>query len=239
MRLSSRAYARRVIAALHPRLWGVHALGLAAVAAAVILGIWQWNVGDGRKATQSHEYAHLAPAPLASVLSPGASFPTSELGRPVRVTGTWAPDSQVFVSAGNWVAMAVRSGTSAVYVVIGSRSNGDAVLQTPGGPADVVGWLEPDQSSTNPAQGRTLPIMSNGLAAPFVNAQLLDAYVVAQKPAPGLIAVPEPALPKADFWTGLRNWLYAFEWWFFACFAAFIWSRQVRDMTAPPVPSES
>lgn len=236
---ASRAYARRVIAALHPRLWGAHALGLAAVAAAVILGIWQWNVGDGRKTTQSNEYAHMQPAPLASVISPGASFPVAELGRPVRVTGTWVPNSQVTVSAGSWVAMAVSSGNSAIYVVIGSGTNGGAFQKSPSGRADLVGWLQPDQSSPSPAQGRTLPIMSNGLAAPFVNSQLLDAYVIAQKPTPGLAAVPEPTLPKANFWTGLRNWLYAVEWWFFGCFAAFIWSRQIRDMTAPPVPSES
>ena len=229
-----RAYARGVIAALHPRLWGVHALGMAAVAAAVILGIWQWNVGDGRKTTQSNEYAHSSPAPLTSVISPGSSFPASELGRPVRVTGTWVPNSRVVITAGDWVAMAVQTGNSAVYVVMGAKTGGDLPQPDPSGPANVVGWLQPDQSSGTPAQGRTLPIMSNGLAAPFVNAQLLDAYVIAREPTPGLAAVPEPTLPKANFWTGLRNWLYAIEWWFFGCFAAFIWSRQVRDMTAAP-----
>ena len=29
--------------------------------------------------------------------------------------------------------------------------------------------------------------------------------------------------------TGLRNLLYAIEWWFFGAFAAFIWWRWVRD----------
>ncbi|BBH17362.1 hypothetical protein Back2_16490 [Nocardioides baekrokdamisoli] len=231
-----------MIAALHPRLWGVHALGLAAVAAAVILGIWQWNVGDGRKSTQSHEYAHAAPAPLASVIAPGASFPASEFGRPVRVTGQWVPSSTVFVHAGSgyWVATAVRSGDSSIYVVRGATDRPEDRSWV-GSPltADVVGWLQPDQSSIDPAQGRVLPVMSNGLTAAFASTPLLDAYVVASAPPGWMTAVPEPTLPKADFWTGLRNWLYAIEWWFFACFAAFIWSRQVRDMTATPVPSES
>ena len=240
MRPSPAAYAHRVIAALHPRYWGVHALGLAAVTAAVALGIWQWNVGDGRKALQANQYAHSAPAALSSVISPGTSFPNAELGRPVRVTGTWVPNSEVSITAGDWVAMAVRSGSAAVYVVIGSHHRGDTIMsQLPSGPADVTGWLHPDQSSPPPANGRVLPIMSNGLAAPFVPVTLVSAYVVADKPMAGLTAVPEPTLPKADFWTGLRNWLYAFEWWFFGLFAAFIWWRQMRELIAAHVPSEA
>lgn len=230
-----------VIAALHPRLWGVHALGLAAVAAAVVLGIWQWNVGDGRKATQSHEYAHLVPVPLASVISPGASFPASELGRPVRVTGTWVPGSTVLVASGSkpryWVASAVQSGSSAVYVVIGAQD--DPVHRPePAATAALTGWLQPNVSSADPVgSDGVLPRMSNGLAASKVPATLLDGYVVADRPLEHLAAVPEPPLPKANFWTGLRNWLYAIEWWFFGCFAAFIWSRQIRDMTALPAQS--
>ena len=239
MRSSSPAYAHGVIAGLHPRYWGIHALAIVAVCAAIAAGIWQWNVGDGRKASQSNQYAHSAPATLSSVISPGVSFPNSELGRPVRVTGTWVPNSQVTVTLGNWVAMAVQSGNAAVYVIIGSDTGGDKVRTTPSGPADVTGWIQPDQSSEDPANGRVLPIMSNGLAAPYVPVTLVDAYVVADQPTPGLAAVPEPPLPKADFWTGLRNWLYAIEWWFFACFAAFIWWRQMQELTGSHVPSEA
>lgn len=228
-----------MIAALHPRLWGVHALGLAAVTAALILGIWQWNVGDGRKALQADQYAHATPTALASVISPGASFPASQLGRPVRVTGTWVPDSTVTIAAGNWVAAAVRTGDSAVYVVIGAQAAGDASRPAPSGAADVTGWLQPDQSSPDPAQGRVLPVMSNGLAAPYVPVTLVDAYVIAEQPTKGLRAVPEPTLPKADFWTGLRNWSYAIEWWIFACLFGYMWWRQIREMTASPVRSEA
>ena len=239
MRCSSPAYARRVIAALHPRLWGVHLLGLAAIAAAIALGIWQWNVGDGRKALQSNEYAHSAPVPLASVLSPGATFPASELGRPVRVGGTWDSESTVLVATGGkpayWVATAVRTGPAAIYVVRGATdSQAPVALDSSAVAADVTGWLEPDQSSLTPAAGRTLPVMSNGLAAPFEPVTLLDGYVIAETPAAGLAAVPEPTLPKASFWTGLRNWSYAFEWWIFACLFGFMWWRQIREMTEDP-----
>jgi cytochrome oxidase assembly protein ShyY1 len=228
-----------VIAALHPRLWGLHLLGLLAVTAAVALGIWQWNVGDGRKATQANEYAHAAPSALASVISPGASFPAAQLGRPVRVTGSWLPDSLVFVSSGDgyWVAQAVRSGDAAIYVVRGSVRSTIAPVMN--GHADLVGWLQPNQSSTTPADHRTLPAMSNGLAAPFVPVTLVDGFVVAETPTADLTAVPEPQLPAPSFWTGLRNWSYAIEWWIFGFFAAYVWWRRVGELITPPVPSET
>lgn len=242
MRHASPAYARGVIAVLHPRLWGVHLLGLAAVTAALILGIWQWNVGDGRKATQANEYAHAVPVPIASLMSVNSSFSGSQFGRPVRVTGEWVPSSTIFVQAGSgyWVATAVRSGGSSIYVVRGAtdKPQDRSWLGSPL-TADVVGWLQPEQSSVDPAQGRILPVMSNGLAAPFAPTPLLDAYVVASVPPGWMRAVPEPQLPKADFWTGLRNWSYAIEWWIFACLFGFMWWRQIREMTQPPVPSEA
>ena len=48
----------------------------------------------------------------------------------------------------------------------------------------------------------------------------------------------EPAsldqLPQAGRFTAVRNLLYAFEWWVFGLFAAFIWWRWVRDEAARP-----
>jgi surfeit locus 1 family protein len=38
--------------------------------------------------------------------------------------------------------------------------------------------------------------------------------------------------------TGLRNLLYALEWWFFGLFAAFIWWRWVTDTTAEEAAAE-
>ena len=45
-------------------------------------------------------------------------------------------------------------------------------------------------------------------------------------------------LPPAGRFTGLRNILYAIEWWVFAAFAAFLWWRHVRDATAEPLDGE-
>ena len=39
-------------------------------------------------------------------------------------------------------------------------------------------------------------------------------------------------MPQASFTTGLRNALYALEWWIFSLFALYIWWRAVRDATS-------
>ena len=65
--------------------------------------------------------------------------------------------------------------------------------------------------------------------------ELNDAYLVAQEPARGLERAELAALPSPGTFTGVRNLLYAFEWWVFGGFAAFIWWRWRRDATAPEV----
>jgi hypothetical protein len=41
--------------------------------------------------------------------------------------------------------------------------------------------------------------------------------------------VTPASLPKASTFTGLRNLLYAVEWWVFGGFAVFLWWRWCRD----------
>jgi hypothetical protein len=36
-------------------------------------------------------------------------------------------------------------------------------------------------------------------------------------------------MPEASFTTGLRNLLYALEWWVFGLLAIYVWWRYVRD----------
>jgi hypothetical protein len=49
----------------------------------------------------------------------------------------------------------------------------------------------------------------------------------------GLKPAQPNSTPKAGFTTGLRNALYAFEWWVFGLFAIYIWWRYVREATSP------
>ena len=66
-----------------------------------------------------------------------------------------------------------------------------------------------------------------------VDVDLYSAYVVARSPADGLEAAELEALPEPGRFTGVRNLLYAFEWWVFGAFAAFIWWRWRQDATRP------
>jgi len=45
----------------------------------------------------------------------------------------------------------------------------------------------------------------------------------------GLDAVTPARLPGADASSGLRNLLYAFQWWVFGAFAVFMWWRWVQE----------
>ena len=60
---------------------------------------------------------------------------------------------------------------------------------------------------------------------------MFSAYVVDQVAAPGLEVAELASLPDPGTFTGVRNLLYAFEWWIFGAFAAFIWWRWRRDAT--------
>ena len=68
-----------------------------------------------------------------------------------------------------------------------------------------------------------------------VDVDLYSAYAVSQEPADGLEAAELEALPSPSRSTGIRNLLYAAEWWIFGAFAAFIWWRWRQDATAPEV----
>ena len=72
-----------------------------------------------------------------------------------------------------------------------------------------------------------------------VDQDLYGGYVVATQPGDGLEAADLEQLPEVGATTGLRNFLYAVEWWIFGLFAAFIWWRWVREVTEPVAATET
>jgi hypothetical protein len=70
-----------------------------------------------------------------------------------------------------------------------------------------------------------------------VDVDLYSAYLVSQEPAAGMELAQLEALPDPGRFTGVRNLLYAFEWWVFGAFAGFIWWRWRRDAAAAELPS--
>jgi cytochrome oxidase assembly protein ShyY1 len=257
-----------VRALLTPRLLAAHLLALVCVASAGLLGYWQYDAWGERRAAERVDLTEREPVPLAEVMGPDDPFPGDRVGQPVRLSGTWLPDSTVYVSDrehagadGFWVVTPLTSGAAdapALPVVRGWVAEVDAAPEPPSGAADVVGWLQPTEGAGEPDPDPTDDVLQRVRTADLVqhvDQDLYGAYAVIDPEAPatnpgtgGLDPADLEALPQVGRFTALRNLLYAFEWWVFGGFAAFMWWRYVRDVTAArepepapdddPVPSE-
>src|SRR5690242_12136500 len=100
---------------------------VAAVAATVLLGRWQYDVWQHRRADNAASVLRMTPVPLDSVLGPDAAYPSTGLGRPVVVEGTWDSARTLYVAGrvragrtGYWaVTPVVTSSGSEIPVVRG------------------------------------------------------------------------------------------------------------------------
>lgn len=238
------------------RLWGAHLLALVCVSIAAGMGLWQFDAWQERRAAERVDLTEADPVPITEVLGPDEPFPTAGLGRPVDVRGTFLDEATVLVSGrqgadgedGLWLVTPLSVGASdhpAVPVVRGWVADGsdlDDLPAPPTGEVDVLGWLQPTESAGEPDEDttdRTVPSLRVADLVQLLPAgqDLYGAYVIAQDALPtdadaGVVAGTLDQLPPASRFTGLRNILYAIEWWVFAAFAAFIWWRHVRDATS-------
>ena len=237
---------------LSPRLLPLHLLGVAATVAAVLLGLWQLHAWQAHRETEARDLSSLAPAPLDKVLGPDAPFPSAGVGRPVHLVGSWLPRSTFYVTdrelhgkRGSWVvtpvAVCAQPSTcpksSALLVVRGWTARPADAPPAPDGRVALTGWLQPAEGSgvpdPNPNDNR-LPELRIADAIQRVNQDLYGGYLIAKDARPGdgmqaLRAVTPASLPSPDSFTGLRNFLYAIQWWVFGGFAVFIWWRWARD----------
>jgi cytochrome oxidase assembly protein ShyY1 len=222
------------------------------------MGLWQFDAWQERRAAERVDLTETDPVPITEVLGPDEPFPTAGLGRPVDVRGTFLDEGTVLVSGregadgddGLWLVTPLSVGARdqpAVPVVRGWVA-GDADLEDlpapPPGEVDVLGWLQPTESASEPdddTTDRTIPSLRVADLVQLLPPEqdLYGAYVIAQDALPtdadaGVVAATLDQLPPASRFTGLRNILYAIEWWVFAAFAAFIWWRHVREATGEP-----
>lgn len=236
-------------------MWGAHLLMLVCLAAAAGLGAWQYHAWQLHREAERRDITGAAPVPLADVLGPDDPFPGDQVGRPVVVRGTWLPEGTVLVSGreddaghdGLWVVTPLTSGgpdAPAIPVVRGWVPDGTtaADLERPRGTAEVTGWLQPPEGTgavdADPSDD-VLPQLRTADLVQRVDQDLYGAYVVAEDPAPGTDPATLDQLPDAGTFTGLRNLLYALEWWVFAGFAVFLWWRHVREVTAEVGPGDA
>ncbi|GCD90199.1 SURF1 family protein [Nocardioides sp. LS1] len=245
---------------LAPRYWAMHLLALVLTAAAVGLGVWQYDAWSTRRAAEAADLTRVEPLPLRSVIGPDDPFPGNRVGQPVILGGQWVPDGTVYVSGrehdgrtGYWVVTPLAIGAadaSAIPVVRGWVADPADAPAAPTGHGELVGWLQPPegtgQGDTDPTDD-VLPQLRIADVIQHVHQDLYGAYaVVATEAAPGKWPIGaaatndgtaglEPAtleqLPDASTFTAVRNLLYAIEWWFFAGFALFVWVRWMRDET--------
>ena len=223
---------------------------LVAVAACVLLGRWQLSVWSAHRSDDAARVTRETPLPLDELLGPDAAFPASGVGRPVVVTGRWDPARTVFVAdreragrAGVWVVTpVVTAGGSAIPVVRGWAPDPDAAPAAPTGPASLVGLLQPSEGTGTPdddPHDDVIPDLSTTDLLPRAPYDLYGGYAVAtDRPGPGasqgaeltagtagLETVGPQHLPGAGASSGLRNLLYALQWWVFGAFAVFMWWR--------------
>lgn len=228
------------------------ALGLGLVAAALMgamiaMGLWQLGVYDDRQRDDAQERARQQPVPLDDVLGPDSAFPAGATGRPVIVKGRYRAAEQIYVRdlAGADAPYAVVTPLltdrgSAVLVVRGSADRPDGSPRPPSTTVEVTGLLQPSQS-----EGAALSRdrVTSGLRIAAVvrdfREDLYAGYLVltASDPAESLPPV-EAALPQPSRLTGLRNLLYALQWWVFAGFVAFMWWRIVAEPASNGVESD-
>lgn len=219
-------------------------LGVAVVlmAAMIALGLWQFRAYDEHQREDAEELAAQEPIPLDEALGRDDGFAQDMVGQPVTAVGRYVGDEQIYVTGidGTTRGYAVVTplltpSGSAVLVVRGSSDRASAPVPT--GTVEVEGSLQPP---TAEGTGVDAARVASGIrTASLVGAfgeDLYSGYIVLTESEPADVLTPvEPPLPDASRWAGLRNLVYALQWWLFAAFVAFMWWRIAHDArTAPP-----
>jgi len=233
-----------------PQAWGAHALLLVGLAISIAAGLWQYGTYSDDRADAARSLVDAEPVALSSLMGGDSPFPGDSVGQPVRLTGTWLPEGTVYVSGqyhdkvrGYWVVTPVVIGKSAIPVVRGWSAKPSAP-QPSASPVTLTGWLEPSE-----AQGEAdadphddvITSMRIPSITQHVDVDLYSAYVV-EKPFPGeggatmpggLAPVGPTHHPDVSGFTGLRNLLYALQWWVFGILALYIWWRWCQEQLHP------
>jgi cytochrome oxidase assembly protein ShyY1 len=225
---------------------GLVALALALIVTMVFLGLWQLGVYDNKQRSDALSREHDAPVALDSVLGRDEAFPGGDSGRPVTATGRYAVARQLWVARGvahpgryAVTTPLVTSSGSAILVVRGEVGHIGDGAAAPSGLVSIAGILEPPTGAgTAPTRdGRIDGLETSALVNAFPM-DLYDGYVVlTDSVPPSRLVRVTPPLPSASQWAGLRNLLYAFQWWLFAAFVVFMTWRMIADRTAT-VPAE-
>jgi len=221
---------------------GAAILALVLVGIAGSLGYWQYDAWQERRNAEARDLTELTPVPLSEVMGNNDPFPGIDVGRPVEVEGTWlaggfwVSNRELDGADGFWAVNPLQVGDAAVLVARGWAAEPSDELLKVSGSGVVTGWLQPPDGglvTDDDATDDVFPEVRVSDAAQRVELDLYSAYVVAdpERTQSELAPAELESLPSPGRFTAVRNLLYAFEWWVFAAFAAFIWWRWRRDTT--------
>jgi cytochrome oxidase assembly protein ShyY1 len=227
-------------------MWLGHLLALGLVAAAALLGVWQLDAWQTRRADEARDLTRADPVALSSVMGPDDPFPGRSVGQPVTLEGEWVETGTVFVSGrdhdghdGYWMVTPLAIGGAdqpALPVVLGWVADPASAPAPPVGSADLVGWLQPPEAGgavdDDPGDD-VLPRLRIADLVQLVGQDLYGGYAVAQQGVSGLPAADLVELPDAGRFTAVRNLFYAIEWWVFGGFVVLIWWRWLGEQLPP------
>jgi surfeit locus 1 family protein len=224
---------------LNPKALALGLVGLVLMGVMVVLGLWQLSVYDDHQHANAQAALSKPAVPLDSLLGPDDAFPSDGVSRPVTVSGRYLVGEQVYVEnlPGATKRYAVTTPLltatgSAVIVVRGSRDLSSAAAPT--GHVTLTGILEPSvETGSAPDAAGVTDGLSIASLVNSVRPDLYSGYVLLRSSTPlqsPALAPVTPPLPDPSRWSGVRNLLYACQWWVFALFVAFMWWRMTEDM---------
>jgi surfeit locus 1 family protein len=230
---------RRLPRFLAPKILGLTALAVVLVAAMTAMGVWQLNTYYQSQALDAAESARVRPVPLDRLLRPDQAFTAEADARRVVVEGEYA-GPQLLVDRGTdpaWVVTPLVTHPGAAILVVrglapAAGPGAGVPPAPPPGPVRLVGSLQPSEARGNDDSltDNRVPTLSTAQLIGDFQTDLYSGFVVLtdQRP-PSDLPKATPPQPDASFTAGLRNLMYALQWWLFAGFVIFIWWRMLRE----------
>lgn len=225
---------------LRPALVGLHVFAIFAVVFCVFMGLWQMGVYDSRQQHERADKQNVPTVALDGLWGPDEAFTPKLNHRPVTMTGHFAPrEDQVWVSGktdrgknGFWLAapFILDGGNQALMVV---RGWAPTFAELPSVPdvTDLRAVLEPGEGTGAPLDGNRvigslrIPALINVL--PY---DLYSGFAISTSPqAAAGLRLATPPLPDTSWTNGMRNLMYALQWWVFGLFALIMWWRMSTE----------
>jgi cytochrome oxidase assembly protein ShyY1 len=230
-----------------------------AVGAFVALGSWQWHRAQTRDTPHVVDETTAPPVAVGQALGTALRVPPGSPVRAVTAAGHYDARHQVLVPGralgghdGTYVLTPLLGvpglGAKGLIVLRGWVAGRPATAPAPpSGEVSVNGWLAPAEDPNDPVADPDLPpVLPAGQVATISTPRLLslvpyrlaDGYLglTSSTPASDLavVAPPPPARPGVRW--SVQSLAYAFEWWFFALAAVWMWVTAVRREGHPAGP---